>query len=188
MVEDMSDSGSSLESDINILWIRIPMKLLRDDEHWVYESQKEIGNPEQIVRGFIMRHPEIITHPKIMDTTQTPEPTIIGVELAFEIPEGRRVTYPDLILRINRTYYVVEVKYEMKSEPRAKNTVMRHYKALKYVLEKYKVPFDKIIPTVVSADKDIDGIRSRYHKSYGISIEESTSGRAIDYFPTLRSK
>jgi len=75
----------------------------------------------------------------------------------------------------------------MKSEPRAKNTVMRHYKALKYVLEKYKVPFDKIIPTVVSADKDIDRIRSRYHKSYYISSIEELD-RDIDYFPTLRSK
>jgi len=72
------------------------MKLLKDDESWVYESQKEIGNPEQIVRSFIMRHPEIIMHPEIMDPTQTPEPTIIGVEFVLENPEGRQTT-PDLM-------------------------------------------------------------------------------------------
>jgi len=79
-VKDASDSGSSLESDINALWIRIPMKLLRDDEHWVYKSQKEIGNPEQIVRGFIMRHPEIITHPKIMLWIQRKRPSQRSLE------------------------------------------------------------------------------------------------------------
>jgi hypothetical protein len=54
------------------------------------------------------------------------EPTILGVELALENPEDRRTTYPNLILRINRTYYVVEAKHEMKNEPRAKKTGMRH--------------------------------------------------------------
>jgi hypothetical protein len=98
-----SDVSSSLESDIKILWICIPIKLLKDDERWVYESQKE-GNPEQIVRSFIMRHPEIFVHPEIMDPMQTPEPTILGVEFQLEIPgKPDQTTYPDLILRMRAT-------------------------------------------------------------------------------------
>lgn len=181
----VSNMSSTPESNFKILWIRIPMKILKEDERWIYESQVEMSNPEQIVRSFVMRHPEIFVHPHIIESTQTHETKIIGVELMLQKPNEPLQTIPDLILRRNETYYVVEVKYKMASEPEVLKRVMDYYNALKYTLEKYGAPFDKIIPTVVFADENIDKIINRYWKSYRVTLQEEETIKDISYYPTL---
>lgn len=175
------------EDALKILWISIPEKIPEEDEHWISEAQQKSRDLEQIIRNFVLRHPEILKHPTIIDSYPKHKMEILGVELGLVLPD-ESTEHPDVIFRKGGVYYVVEVKTKINSEPSLKRTARRQYEALKYTLETTGQPFDRIIPVVVFGDESSHRcIRSRYHASFKASLEE-LERKIIESYPCICKK
>jgi hypothetical protein len=123
------------------------------------------------VRNFVLRHPEILEHPQINKHLPRQKLELLGVELGLvHKDESVKAEHPDALFRNGRTYFVVEVKSEIKSEPDLKIRAAKHFEALKHTLETTGKPFDNIIPVVVTGDALIGCIRSHYYNSLRVPI------------------
>jgi hypothetical protein len=145
-VTALGDAMSKIRE--KVLWISIPKRDIELDLGWWLCTSPQGG--EEAVRSYIIRHPQIIE--RGLD--------FLSVELYLE--GSSRV---DVLFRKEKTYYIVEAKYEKWTEKVVRKQVLQEVEALRNTLERKRVNFERIMPVVVTSWEG-QKVRRRYAISY----------------------